>query len=267
MERRDGRGNRLKFNDRLKIYDPRWVNELYGKHTGETAFLLGNGWSLNYYDPELMRKDGVILGCNKAFTQYNVDYLFFQDTNILKTCAKFPGTKIFWSNRLDDCLELLDPQVMATSYVYSKGRKGHNRPNDERLVGYKSTGAHAMQIAIFMGFSKIVMVGCDCRVWDKPDGKECYTANVFHDKVESARIVKKRSPIEKLPGGDLTSSLLNGFAKHMTMIYDTYKDRTTIEMAGPWGISTFRIPNREFPEYWSDKHPGMKGINNDSGGS
>lgn len=47
----------------------RWIWELRAKHDGETCFLLGNGWSITYYDPYRLKEEtqATLIGCNRAF--------------------------------------------------------------------------------------------------------------------------------------------------------------------------------------------------------
>lgn len=252
----------------IKFMNPHWIDELENKHVGETAFLLGNGLTLSYYDPEKMRKDGVLLGCNKLFTRCHVDYLFFQDSNTLEISSKFKGPKIVPVRRLDANPCMCTPEALASTYVYSKGRKRRSQPNPKRYLSYASTGTHALQVAVLMGFKKIILAGCDCRVFEKPDARQGFTANIFHDKIQSSRILSKmkKNPIIK-DGDMLTSTLLKKFARHMTWFYEEVKDRVEIVLAGSWAIPTLGIPRQEFPEYWSVKHPNRKGDADDSGGS
>ena len=229
----------------------RQLAELKDVHKGQLGFVLGNGWSIRYYDVDKMKGDGILIGCNLSFQLYPLDYLVWQDQNVHDKCAKFDGIKVVPQKRrgAKDC----HPD---TTYFYGFGKleKNKHSQNSMRLM---HSGGLALQLAIKLGCNPVVLAGCDCRIFDVPSPDINYhghRSNIFKDK-QAARI-NKRGFIKET-NGKKTSNHLQSFMKKFELVYEAYKDSVDIYMLGPWSISEI-IPWVEWGEYWSDEHPERK---------
>lgn len=226
----------------------RQIGELKDVHKGKLGFVLGNGWSIRYYDIDKMKVDGILIGCNLSFQLYPLDYLVWQDATVHDKCSKFKGIKVV-SQRKKGRTEC-DPN---TTYLYGFGKlnAGKHHGNNFRIM---HSGGLALQLAIKLGCNPIVMVGCDCRIFPV-DGQEQeyhgHRSNIFKDK--QAFRLDKRGFLKDMKGKK-TSNHLQSFMKKFEQVYEAYKQCADIYMLGPWSISEI-IPWVEWGEYWSDEHP------------
>lgn len=232
----------------------RWVTDLIGKEAHRPAFVLGNGFSVSYYMPELMKRDGVVIGCNLAFQRFPLDYLCWQDSGVNEACSKFPGPKVVplrKSNR-----NSLD---QATTFYFTSGVK---LPNVTRRFNFGHTGLLAAQLAHLLGCNPIIMVGCDCCFLGASDEpvqleRNKYSVggktNIFKDKHQ------RKGKIKHERTGCWTNKTLQRFADSFRrLIKDSLqKDREFYRM-GEWGILDF-LPVLEVEEYFSDSHPSWNG--------
>jgi hypothetical protein len=132
----------------------RWVSELIGKEANRPGFVLGNGYSISFYMPEFMHRDGVTIGCNLAFQRFPLDYLCWQDSGVHDACMRFQGPKVVPLRKKNR--ETLDKK---TTYYFSSGSK---LPNITRRFRFGHTGLLAVQLAHLLGCNPIILVGCDC---------------------------------------------------------------------------------------------------------
>lgn len=230
-----------------------WVTELIGKEAHRTAFVLGNGASSNFYMPELMKRDGVTIGCNLAFQRFPLDYLCWQDSGVHEVCKRFPGSKVVPLRKKNR-----DTLNLDSTYYFSSGTK---LPNVTRRFQFGHTGLLAVQLAHLLGCNPIVLVGCDCcfiGAADKPvlvrrnefavGGK----ANIFADKHQKKEKIQHRT-------GNWTTKPLQRFADGFRQLIKGHlqEDREFFRM-GEWGILDF-LPVLEIEDYFSDSHPSWRG--------
>lgn len=227
-----------------------WIDELKDAHKGELAFVLGNGWSMQFYDAAKMKEDGLLFGANLSFTKYPLDYLTWQDSKVHKECISFDGIKLVPRRRGITCMEGDGDRT----YHYGFGRLANLKTNQIQLM---HSGGLALQLAIRLGCDPVVLVGCDCRTFKVGYTEKRYgghRSNIFRDKA-AERALKRGDMIQK--GDKWTTAQLEGFAKRFEQVYNQHKDSTTIYQLGPWSIMD-TIPCVDWKEYWSDEHPERK---------
>jgi hypothetical protein len=205
--------------------------------------VLGNGWSATFYDVEKIAGYGALIGCNLSFTKYPVDYLVWQDSGIVAKCLKFPGIKITSLKFAKSHKKIVD---WDTTFFLQYGRRRRDGIN----LFKSHSGGLALQIAAFLGCNPIILVGCDCCLFQ--DGKE-YRGNVFKDK-QGARAKANPSSRKRAGKGVYTIAHLQGFAGTFNKLYKALKEKHDIYKMGSFGIVD--IPHVEFEELWTDKHPG-----------
>jgi hypothetical protein len=224
--------------------------ELCGIHKGRMGFVLGNGWSATYYDINKLKNDGILIGCNKGFRRFPLDYLVWQDGSVDKECIQFKGPKI--TSHRKNRAHMARPSLFF--HGFSKLSATKSQPGNVRLM---HSGGIALQVAIKLGCNPIVLVGCDCRMF-KVDGQDVkfggYKSNVFEDKqLRYFQGSKKKELLLEKP----STNHLQSFMKKFEQLYQHYKNDVDIYMLGPWSISN-TIPWVEWPQYWSDSHPERK---------
>lgn len=145
----------------------RLKNLIYNRHIGETAVLVANGPSLNETDFSLIRNQ-VCFGLNKiflGFKKFNFYPKYFVAVNekVLRqsseqinelNCVKFLSNRaidIFTDNALTYILNTTKPEERFSKAIHTGVEEGWT-------VTYA-----ALQIAYYMGFSKVVIVGMDHR--------------------------------------------------------------------------------------------------------
>lgn len=232
----------------------RWLAELEDAHKGEIGFLLGNGWSINFYDIGKLKGRGILIGCNDGHKTDPVDYLIWQDSNVAKDCCA-----------AKDCIKIapfkmsrrgnypIDP---STTYFYNTGgMKGGS------CLPRGNTGFKAFGLARILGFSVLILVGCDCRVfYNNKTGT--YHSNRFQDK-QASRILRKSGgkrrnipDSKKVKNGWMTTTLLQTFADMFGKAYSEHKEHMEIFHLGDFAIHS--VPAIDFPELWSCAHPGKE---------
>lgn len=139
---------RSKYKFPIKLWKNRFV--------GETAFILGNGPSLVDNNLDLI-KNNFIIGTNRAYKIALPCILMWQDESLYEDCYSDLVTLA--------CAKLtkkeIDKQDLFTHFVIERG--GFSFGEDPSVLhGGGSTACLAVQLAVAMGFSKIVLLGCDC---------------------------------------------------------------------------------------------------------
>lgn len=127
-------------------------------HEGETCIVIGNGPSLNDVPKEFLDSH-ITLGCNKIFRlPYKPDYYACTDKTALKSCL--PVIKTGWRPkkqmflRAEVCIEDNYP-------VYPVVLEAFSRDINNCVVMGGTTTYVLFQIANYMGFKKILLVGVD----------------------------------------------------------------------------------------------------------
>jgi hypothetical protein len=212
------------------------VNSLYNKHKGEECYIIGCGNSIKYIDLKLFN-DKPVIGINeiifhidfqKLKNKYVVHsepffyYPFFQTYSwksplfpIFTPTAKF-FRKFIRSNRdtfffihLSNFLFLRGKNIFYHFFKY---------PNKEinkklcTLNPFKGAFNHAVSMAIFLGFKKVILVGCDY-TFSPPSGLHFYEkgkgkkVNIKPYNIDFFTQVKKHIEIKTLTIGSKKSIL------------------------------------------------------------
>lgn len=173
------------FRERCLWSDPRWeqnlnkLNSLKDQYQGKRCFILGNGPSLNKTPLHLL-KDEVTFGLNRIYLKF--DEIGFATTFLVcvnrlvmeqfgQELASQPCQHFFdWNDReLIPSTErthfmntegVLDTEGLGECFFFSKD------PCAGIYEGFTVTYV-ALQLAYYMGFSKVVMIGVDHRFADK----------------------------------------------------------------------------------------------------
>ena len=143
-----------------------------GIMNGHVAFILGNGPSVNECDLSLL-DNYFTIGINRIFKIYDPTMLFWQDKEITKSyykeIIKCPSVKV--------CRDIYDYSSSFTNfYLDNSSYRFHNTP--WHLYGRGCSGGLAVQLAYSMGFSSVVVIGCDCKYIN--GNTDFYGKNKFH---------------------------------------------------------------------------------------
>ena len=159
-------------------------------HKGETAYIFGSGPSINQFK---IIENGVFIGCNHILLNPNIKnklkYYFFGDgynfignssivlkyntnqtykervddvinhTNITTFCSAFMNNRLFHNFSQKQVDELYNKKV----YIINLTRDIENlKPDIDETIMDHSVIFTCLHFALYCGFSKIYIVGCDC---------------------------------------------------------------------------------------------------------
>ena len=154
-------------------------------HKGESCYLIGNGSSIKYYD--LKQFDNkVVIGCNglflhSDFSKINVRYYYTGHPFMYYPFWRNSYTKKIEKNTLGSIYKRKVRQnsnmILFTSlsnyfglngknkfYFHHFGNKFHTFDNSKLDANFSSVAdaiSGMLGVAIFMGFEKITLIGCD----------------------------------------------------------------------------------------------------------
>ncbi|MCM1089540.1 MAG: DUF115 domain-containing protein [Muribaculum sp.] len=153
---------------------------LKDKHKGQRCFLIGNGPSLTVKDLELLKGE-VTFAANRIFKIFNdtswrptyyfcIDYLMYgldhEEVNTVEADLRFVPLErslaagriydeITYYNRVVNCTAIKDNQIKITNtYDFSYDAV-------DRIYGGQTVLYDAVQMAVYMGFSEIYLLGVD----------------------------------------------------------------------------------------------------------
>lgn len=162
-------------------------------HKGEVAYIFGSGPSLKKFK---IQEEGVFIGCNKIYkSKYireNLNYYFFGDgqkrTGKAAELDKY-GDKLTYKEEVDLLIKEKKVQCFCNASMHGT-LKFHHKFTKKDVIDYNSKGVHILDItrkwdelkpdihenkicnhsciftsvhfALYCGFSKIYLVGCDC---------------------------------------------------------------------------------------------------------
>jgi len=226
----------------------KWIGELADRHKGEAGFLIGNGWTANFYDIAKMKNEGVLIGCNESFQKFPLDYLIWQDKHMDDICMSADCIKLPSIRRNKKPLVESDRDDI---YYWGFGRRSING-----ALVLNSSGGCALQMLHWMGCNPVILVGCDCMmIPDKSDRK--LHSNIFKDK--QARFEKTSRVRNIIVNGHKVMS-----TKRLMEFVDEFEGwerrltSTQIYKMGDFGAVD--IHHVEFPELQTDMHPDRKKI-------
>jgi len=229
-----------------------WVDRLYGLHKGQPGFLIGNGWSGRYYDSAQMKRKGILLGCNLAFTKHPLDYLVWQDSAINGRCLRARNvTKVIPIRKRKRSGEL---GLKKDVFYFGFDRRKRGVPGAVELT---NSGGIGLQLLYHFGCNPIFLVGCDCELILDKNLK--FHGNVFKDK-QAMKVEangKKAVKCEEVHINGrtaYTTKALKKFAKKFKQLKNELSD-VEIYKLGDFGIVD--IEAIDVKEFWSDKHPNI----------
>ncbi|MBR6594821.1 MAG: DUF115 domain-containing protein [Clostridia bacterium] len=172
--------NRLRYL-RLKHFERtnagRRIKKLKGIHQGGRCFLIGNGPSLSVSDLEKLHANGdICFGFNRIYnifdsTLWRPDYYLSQDHKMLAGCVeevkamplpvKFVPVDLPWEHGLE--LEPTHPFKMLWMPKEDLSPSGFSTNAAEGVYWGSTCLYTAAQIAVYMGFSEIYLLGVDHR--------------------------------------------------------------------------------------------------------
>ena len=140
------------------------------KHKNKEAVIIATGPTLKFYKQFVGK---IHIGVNKSFTSnIKLDYLFMQDyiatQNYIKdasnyNCIKFYGKFLNNSTKPIEIPENICNQAKAYRYYNDyPNMQIHYKIEYNALMDFGSVVFPAIHMALYMGFSKIYLVGCDC---------------------------------------------------------------------------------------------------------
>ena len=168
----------------------KWKNLL----KGHPAFILGNGPSISGCDLSLL-DNYFTIGINRIFYIYTPVVLFWQDIGMWKT----DKDNILKCKSIKVCRDLSDPRKMFVNFKLGLNPLRFTN-NPSKYYGRGNTGALAVQMAVSLGCSSVVLLGTDCK-YDKKGNTDFYGKNKDHSPMTLSRCydamkwVKKKCPI------------------------------------------------------------------------
>lgn len=145
------------------------LRKLKGIHNGETCFIVGNGPSLSADDLEVLHKNNIpTFGFNRIFlmfdkTDWRPTYYISQDEKMLKNCIE-------QVNKMELPYKFIPLQLKYYFGINIKDALYFNMQADDsipfgkfaNIVENSNTVAYtAAQLATYMGFKKIYLIGVD----------------------------------------------------------------------------------------------------------
>lgn len=183
--------NNLVENSKYEI-----LKKFKDKHKGERCFIVATGPSLNYEDLDLIKNEisfsvnSIIKVLNK--TEWNPTYYGIQDSNVYEKIEReiieSNLKTIFVGHRLQKKFESSKSFLPYFHHSCFHGKHGEITPLNSRFSsdiseivfdGYSVTYS-MLQIALYMGFKEIYLLGCDC-TYDI-NGKQHFVESGFFDK-------------------------------------------------------------------------------------
>lgn len=169
------------------------LKRFHNIHKGKRAFILGNGPSVRLEDIERLRQNNEIcFGLNKIHkiyekTDWRPDYICMSDTRVISACENelnditedsvvFMADRFFYSDKVQ--------YIHLKSEYYEPNFPGFSEDITEGVCwGYTVTYDLALQIAAYMGFSEIYLLGIDHNnVGPVTDSRNHFIPNYFSEK-------------------------------------------------------------------------------------
>jgi len=119
-------------------------------HNTGSCLIIGGGCSVDEFEFSLIPSDWNVMAVNRCFVDIDIDYQVFADKYFLKWIDRYPITddRVLISQLKDDRVDY--------NFVF------------DREVGWsRHSGCTALQIAQYIGFDNIYLIGYDYYVSDK----------------------------------------------------------------------------------------------------
>jgi hypothetical protein len=149
------------------------LGDFKNKHSGETCLVIGNGPSLKGVDNSFLNKYNSF-GCNGIFQKYIPTFYFYVDPDEKKIdawkksieqmkCTKFIGSHL--SKNISNC-----------TYVNVIHSHGFSYTPESYIFGWFSSITVMLQMAYYMGFKTILLVGVDHKYKESRMSGKTYNA-------------------------------------------------------------------------------------------
>ena len=136
------------------------LKKFHNIHKGETCIVIGNGPSLNDAPMELLNKY-ITFGSNKIFLlPFTPDYYCVIDGDMLKDCLAVLQNG--WAPKREMFLRA-EARVENNNYIYPIISSGFGMDISNFVVMGGTVSFALLQIAYFMGFETVLLVGVDHR--------------------------------------------------------------------------------------------------------
>lgn len=167
------------------------IIKLKNKFKNKRLFIIGNGPSLKNINMADIKGE-YTFSFNRAYIAYDkwgfipdfyscVDKIVLPDNkneiNQIIKSKSFSKTKFFFPDWAKDIIIKKENVWFLKDCSYMRTFE----ENIKRLVVLGNVGATSIQIAVYMGFRSIILLGCDCNYVEKPK-------QVFVDKKETQRV-------------------------------------------------------------------------------
>lgn len=160
------------------------------KHAGKRCFIIGNGPSLTTEDLERL-KDEICFATNRIYNIYNsitwrptfytcIDPIILNDDKELvlneDNIVKFIGFRVREKRKCENIYYLNDTRQYFTKLTPSKKIKFSNDVSRE-IIGHATVSYVAIQLAVYMGFKEIYLLGVDHNFYKMTDNNNKIIVN------------------------------------------------------------------------------------------
>jgi hypothetical protein len=158
---------------------------LEGKHDGETAFVIGSGKTLDYYDPAFF-EDKLTIGVNHGWSLRldRVDYMVTKYHPIAKAWVESErvGTMVVTRGLRGhrNLAPLTDERMIVVDHNENTVERWDGDWPDEGLVATHSSITTAMHLSAVLGARSLVMVAADCGTLDDDTNSEGHVNERAH---------------------------------------------------------------------------------------
>lgn len=141
------------------------ARELFGKHRGDLAFIIGSGPSIAYAKNKLQTVPAHVfrIAINRAIEEVPADYWFWIDGDAYLKSKDHPNAQAATRIGVEKFSDLYDPDTYLWERVIGNMKDGLAKG---QLVHRATSLIGAISMAMRMGSCRIVMAGCDHHVMD-----------------------------------------------------------------------------------------------------
>jgi hypothetical protein len=208
------------------------LDDVAGTHEGDTAFVIGSGKTLDYYDPRFF--DGkFLIGVNYGWslTLPKVDYMVtkYHHTALEWVSDERVGTMVVTRGLRGhrNMQPLTDDRMLVVDHNENTVERWDGEWPENGLVATHSTITTAMHLAAVLGARNIVMVGADCGLLDEETNVGDYNDGGRH----------------------LQFAMFGSFEKQNRIVANILRDRYKVNVVS---LLPFVTPNMEGHTFRSD---------------
>jgi hypothetical protein len=223
-------------------------------HKGETAYIFGSGPSIKQFN---IIEDGIFIGCNHILLNHDINnklkYYFFGDgynyTGAANTVIKF-NTEMTCKERIDHVINYRDITTFCSAFMNNELFHGFSQKQVDELYNKKvhilnltkdidnlkpeldemivdhSIIFTCLHFALYCGFLKIYIVGCDC-------SSENGSSYFFLNKSDISEIPNVTRQLNRNLTQYNASSILPNIWKKMKIFKDTHFPNTKLISINP----------------------------------